>query len=287
MIIDDEAVVCRSCEKVLGSEGYNVQTSLSAAEALRNLEKENFDLVFTDLKMPDVHGIEVLRRIKQFSPETGVIIMTGYSTPDTSSRADTLGASAYLLKPLTPFAMIDAARKVLTDLKAERRIITPEKKPVPIEEITEEDWRNIDDIVLRMKERPGALIPVLQQVQEEIGYLPSEVQKRIAKGLGMPTSEVLSVVSFYSFFTQVPRGKYTIRVCLGTACYVKGGAKIASRIKNELGIQVGETTEDRLFTLEAVRCLGACGLAPVIVVGNNVHGRIDPPKVMNVLGAYK
>ena len=288
MIIDDEAVVCRSCEKVFESEGYDVKTVLNPNEALKSLEKESFDLVFTDLKMPEVHGIDVLRRIKEFSPDTGVIIMTGYSTPESSSTADKLGASAYLLKPLTPFAMIDTAKKVLGDLKREHRTVTPEKAPVsPPEEITKEQWEKIDEIIMNLKDRPGALIPVLQGVQEAVGYLPPEVQKRIAKGLNIPTSEVLSVVTFYSFFTMVPRGKHVIRVCLGTACYVKGGNKILSRIKNELGIQVGETTEDMLYTLEAVRCLGACGLAPVMVVGNNVHGRIDPPKVMDILASYE
>ena len=182
----------------------------------------------------------------------------------------------------------DLAKKVLGDLKREHRTVTPEKAPVsPPEEITKEQWEKIDEIIMNLKDRPGALIPVLQGVQEAVGYLPPEVQKRIAKGLNIPTSEVLSVVTFYSFFTMVPRGKHVIRVCLGTACYVKGGNKILSRIKNELGIQVGETTEDMLYTLEAVRCLGACGLAPVMVVGNNVHGRIDPPKVMDILASYE
>jgi NADH-quinone oxidoreductase subunit E/NADP-reducing hydrogenase subunit HndA len=288
LIIDDEAVVCRSCEKVLESEGYDVTTTLSASDALNTLEREPYDLVFTDLKMPDVHGIDVLRRIKEFSPDTGVIIMTGYSTPDTSRKAEKLGASGYLLKPLTPFIMLEAARKALVDLKKEGAI-AEEDKPSPKgpEEITEEQWEKIDEIVMSMKERPGALIPVLQQVQEYIGFLSPDVQKRIAKGLEIPSSEVLSVVSFYSFFTMVPRGKFTIRVCLGTACYVKGGNKILGHLQGGLGIKVGETTEDRLFTLEAVRCLGACGLAPAMIVGNNVHGRIDPPKVMDVLEGYK
>jgi NADH-quinone oxidoreductase subunit E/NADP-reducing hydrogenase subunit HndA len=112
------------------------------------------------------------------------------------------------------------------------------------------------------------------------------VQKRIAAGLNLPLSRVYGVVTFYSFFTMTPRGKYTVRVCLGTACYVRGGKALAETLEKQFGIKEGETTADRLFTLESVRCLGACGLGPVIVVGEDVHGRVKPGKVKEILNQY-
>jgi NADH-quinone oxidoreductase subunit E/NADP-reducing hydrogenase subunit HndA len=112
------------------------------------------------------------------------------------------------------------------------------------------------------------------------------VQKKIASGLNLPLSRVYGVVTFYSFFTMTPRGKHTVRVCLGTACYVRGGKAIYEKLEKEFGITEGETTPDRMFTLETVRCLGACGLGPVVVVDEDVHGRVKPGKVKEILSQY-
>jgi NADH:ubiquinone oxidoreductase subunit E len=153
-------------------------------------------------------------------------------------------------------------------------------------EFTPEQLQKVDEIIERSKERPGSLIPVLEEVQIVLEFLPMPILKIIAKGLGLPLSQVYGVVTFYSFFTMTPRGKYTVRVCLGTACYVRGGKAIYDNIRKELNVEEGETTEDRLFTLETVRCIGACGLGPVIYVNDNVHGRMKPAKVRDVLGRY-
>jgi NADH:ubiquinone oxidoreductase subunit E len=114
-----------------------------------------------------------------------------------------------------------------------------------------------------------------------------EVQHKLARGLNISTSHVYGVVSFYSFFTMVPRGRHTIRLCLGTACYVRGAPEIQAKIEQELGIGVGETTPDRRFTLEAVRCLGACGLAPVMMVNEDTHGALEPGTVLQILEQYE
>jgi NADH:ubiquinone oxidoreductase subunit E len=140
--------------------------------------------------------------------------------------------------------------------------------------------------VEKFKEKPGGLIPVLEEAQMVLEYLPIPVQKRIAKGLNLPLSRVYGVVTFYSFFTMTPRGRHTIRVCLGTACYVRGGKALAETVEKLYGIKEGETTADRRFTYESVRCLGACGLGPVIVVDDEVHGRMKPGKVKDVLNQY-
>jgi NADH:ubiquinone oxidoreductase subunit E len=137
------------------------------------------------------------------------------------------------------------------------------------EEISREELGKIDWVISKYKDRQGALIPVLKEVQDICGYLPKKVQHRIAEGLHLPSSQVYGVVSFYTFFTTIPRGRYIIRVCLGTACYVKGSKQILDNLQRELNVEIGGITRDRKFSLEAVRCLGACGLAPVLVVGQD------------------
>lgn len=153
--------------------------------------------------------------------------------------------------------------------------------------ITPAMFLRIDAIVARYKDKPGSLIPVLQQAQEVCGYLPPAVQRYVARGLNMSPSVVYGVATFYSFFTLVPRGKHVIRVCLGTACYVKRSEEILDKIKDELDLEVGEVTRDKRYSLEAVRCLGACGLAPVVVIGQDTYGDVAATKVMDIVKKYE
>lgn len=155
-----------------------------------------------------------------------------------------------------------------------------------LKEFTPEQVNQLDAIIEKYKGKPGGLIPVLEEAQVALEYLPISVQRKIAGGLNLPLSRVYGVVTFYSFFTMTPRGKHTVRICLGTACYVRGGKALSDQLKKEFGIEEGETTPDRMFTLETVRCLGACGLGPVIVVDENVHGRVKPAKVKEILSQY-
>jgi NADH-quinone oxidoreductase E subunit len=157
-------------------------------------------------------------------------------------------------------------------------------KKAPCED---ERYQRLDEYIAEHKGKAGALIPVLQRAQEIFGYLPLEVQKHVAEGLGIPLSEVYGVVTFYSFFNLEPKGEYQISVCLGTACYVKGSAKVLDRIKKELGIEVGETSKDAKFSLQATRCVGACGLAPVIIINDDVYGRLTEDKVPEILKKYE
>lgn len=149
-----------------------------------------------------------------------------------------------------------------------------------------EELEKIDRVIAKYKGRHGSLIPVLKESQDVVGYLPKLVQRRIAAGLNVSPSQVYGVVSFYAFFTIVPRGKHVIRVCLGTACYVRGSQQIIERIEKELGVKVGGITKDRKFSLEAVRCLGACGLAPVMTVGQDTHGMLDPGRAIEIVRSY-
>ena len=155
-----------------------------------------------------------------------------------------------------------------------------------LKEFTPEQVAKLNSIIEKHKSKAGGLIPVLEEAQVSLEYLPLSVQKKIAAGLNLPLSRVYGVVTFYSFFTMTPRGKHTVRVCLGTACYVRGGKALSDTLEKQFGIKEGETTADRMFTLESVRCLGACGLGPVIVVDDEVHGRVKPGKVKEILSQY-
>ncbi len=152
-----------------------------------------------------------------------------------------------------------------------------------LETITKQEWEKIDEVIARHKGSHGALIPALKEAQEVCGYLPKKVQHRIAEGLHLPPSQVYGVVSFYAFFTTVPRGKYVIRVCMGTACYVRGSKQILDQLQRELNVEIGGITRDRKFSLEAVRCLGACGLAPAMVIGHETYGMVDPGKALEIV----
>ena len=145
----------------------------------------------------------------------------------------------------------------------------------------------IKDVCKSYGNQPGEVINVLHKVQGEYGYLPAEVQELVAKELGIPVSRVYGIVSFYSFFTMTPKGEHPISVCLGTACYVRGAEKVLDELKRQLGINVGEVTPDGKFSLTCLRCVGACGLAPVIEVGEKVYGRMTPDRVKDVLAEYK
>jgi NADH:ubiquinone oxidoreductase subunit E len=148
-------------------------------------------------------------------------------------------------------------------------------------------FRQLDEVLEEYKTKEGALIPVLQIAQGLFGYLPELALKRIGLALNKSFSEVAGVVGFYSFFSTVPRGDHVVRVCLGTACYVRGGKQVLEAIKSKLGIDVGQTTEDRRFTLEVARCFGACGLAPTISVDDTVYKRVRPARVGEILEAYR
>ena len=155
-----------------------------------------------------------------------------------------------------------------------------------LKEFTADQVVKLETIIAKHKAKQGGLIPVLEEAQVALEYLPISVQKKIARELNLPFSRVYGVVTFYSFFTMTPRGRHTARVCLGTACYVRGGKALADALKKKFGVEEGGTTPDRKFTYETIRCLGACGLGPVVVVDADVHGRMKPSKIKDMLSRY-
>ncbi|OGJ90211.1 MAG: NADH:ubiquinone oxidoreductase [Candidatus Raymondbacteria bacterium RifOxyC12_full_50_8] len=155
-------------------------------------------------------------------------------------------------------------------------------------EVSEEQLLlQLDDVLAQNRSKEGALIPVLQIAQTMFGYLPKAALKKIALTLGKPYSEVAGVVGFYSFFSTMPRGKHLVRVCLGTACYVRGGKQVLESFRKHLGIDVGQTTEDRMFSLEVARCFGACGLAPAVMIDDDIHQRVKAARVGEIIDQYR
>lgn len=152
---------------------------------------------------------------------------------------------------------------------------------------TPEQEARLKEVIARYKDDPGAVMPVLQEAQEIYGYLPIEVQTMIADGLNVPLDEVYGVSTFYSQFALSPKGKYHISVCLGTACYVKGSGDVLNKLSEELGIEAEECTLDGKFSLTACRCIGACGLAPVITINDDVYGRLTTDEIPGILKKYQ
>ncbi len=154
-------------------------------------------------------------------------------------------------------------------------------------DIQDDMWTQIDEIIAANRNVPGSVIGVLRECQDVVRYLPVELIDYISNGLNLSRSEVYGVASFYSLFSFEPKGRHLIKVCMGTACYVKGIKEAVSRIENKYGLKEGGTSEDRRFTLEAVRCLGACGLAPVVVVDQDTYGAVKADKVIETLEKYE
>ena len=145
----------------------------------------------------------------------------------------------------------------------------------------------LEDLLKDMKDKPGALIPALQATQGLFGYIPQEAIIKISEILNEPLQKVYGVITFYSFFSLKPRGKYVVRVCMGTACYVRGANEVLTALKNQLAVEIGETTEDKLFTLDVGRCFGACGLAPIIMINDDIHQWVKSSDVAKILKSYK
>ncbi|WP_251448138.1 NADH-quinone oxidoreductase subunit NuoE [Vermiculatibacterium agrestimuris] len=160
------------------------------------------------------------------------------------------------------------------------------KTAIPYRGTPEQEAR-LREVIAAHKGQPGATMPVLQAAQEIFGYLPEEVQIMIAEGLDIPLSEVYGVVSFYTQFSLNPKGRYQISICLGTACYVKGAGNILEAVQKKLGIAPGGITADGKFSLDACRCIGACGLAPVMMINDDVYGRLTPDQVSGILDRYE
>jgi NADH:ubiquinone oxidoreductase subunit E/CheY-like chemotaxis protein len=280
LVVDDEKVVLKSCERILNPEGYEVTAVGSAALGLESLKQNDYDLIISDIMMPDMDGLEFIRKVREDDKDINIVMITGYPSQESLKEALSLRILDYLPKPFSPSLLLEVTSRALAHKK---HGTAPEPD---VEAYTDEVAEKLDEILNKYKNSRGNLIPVLQQAQGLVGYLPPVVQQHIAKNLNMPVSEVHGVVSFYHFFSMKPKGKHSVKVCMGTACYVKRAEEVLAKFKDEFKIEVGGVTEDKLFSLESIRCLGACGLAPVVVVDEDTYGNIKPIETLNILEKY-
>jgi NADH:ubiquinone oxidoreductase subunit E/CheY-like chemotaxis protein len=288
LFVDDDPIIIKSCESVLENSGLDITGVTSPEEALRLIGENDYDVVATDLMMPGIDGFELIRRTKAMKPETGIVVITGFSSQQNIKDAIELGILDYLAKPFTPNMLTEVISKALA-LAIKIKPVQKEKPPADEldAKLKSEEFHSI---IIRYRDIPGQLINVLAEAQNLIGYLPPSVQKLIAKGMRIPVSEVYSVVSFYPYFTMKVRGKHNIKVCVGAACHTKGAPEILATLQGGLKFTEdpeNSITDDRLFSLETVRCVGACGFAPVVEIDHDTHGSVDPDRAMDLLKDYK
>ena len=276
LVVDDEKTVCESVNKIFSRKGYTVDDSLNAKEAMEKIKKTSYDLVITDMKMPEMGGLELLEIIKDYYPELEVILITGYPSTDTADKAIKLGAADYIPKPFTPDEIIEIAEKAL-----KRRKIEKEEKEIDVISI------KAQEISERWDNKSENIIEMMHDVQSEFNYLPKDVMFKVSENTNVPISKIFNIATFYNAFSLEPKGRHQINICMGTACHVKGASKVLDNLKKRLNIKEGETTEDMRFSLEAVRCVGCCGLAAVMTVDDDLYGEIKLNKINKIINKYE
>jgi len=286
LIVDQDSQERRSYLEVLESNGYLVETADDGDDGLARIKESSFDLVLTELEIPGVEGLKLLKLVKNLDPEITIIVMT--ANPTVEGAVDSLkrGAFHYLSKSIPPEKLLDSVHQALERKRLRRKAekLRIEKKIRAISDL--EGLGKVDEIMNLQGYEPSALIAVLQDIQKEMRYLPRDALRLVSARLNLPLTRVYGIATFYKAFSLKPRGRHLINVCLGTACHVRGGVKILEAFERGLGVEAGGTTPDERFSLETVRCVGCCGLAPVVVVDENFHGKLTQEKIPQVLSQY-
>ena len=291
LIMEDELSVAKGLEMVLTEEGYMVDLAMTGQSAINSLKNKDFDMLIADLRLPDIDGMEVIKQVKTIRPDTGVIVITGYSTVPSAIEAMRLGAHDYLPKPFTSDEFMSAVRQALSvqqnvHIKPQRGSALPEEA-IPELEPLPENLRQMQAIIKEIKNdfvgKREEIIPMLQRVQNRFGYIPQIVMEEIAYLTKAPSAAVYGVATFFKQFRSQPIGRHIVKVCRGTACHVKGAENILNEIKACYQITSGQTSSDRMLTVETVACFGSCAIAPVIVLDDHVKGRMNPTKTRDTL----
>ena len=282
LIMEDEVSVAKGLGMVLSEEGYHVDLAMTGRSALDSFNQKIFDLLVADLRLPDIDGMEVIRQVKRRRPDTEVLVITGYSTVNTAVEAMKLGASDYLSKPFTEDEFLSAVKGALVT----KEILATDSEATPLEPLPEDSLRlkeAMQQIRQCFKGRQQEVIAILQKVQNAVGFIPTEALLQVAEFTGMPEAAVYGIATFYERFRLSPIGRHVVKVCRGTACHVKGADKILHEIEHRHKLSPGQTSKDRMFTLETVACFGSCAIAPVVVIDDKVSADMDPEKVGKVL----
>lgn len=286
LVIDDERGIREGCRRILESEKYQVLTAEDGTQGLELARTDQVAVALIDLKMPGIDGLEVLREIRKINSEIIPIIVSGHGTIEAAVEAMKAGAFDFVTKPFTPDQLLKVIDKGLGQ-KIERLKgleLKREHREQAIDDLN--SMAIADEIMARYQYRDAALIAILQDIQKRFNYLPQNLLRYVALRMNVPLTRVYSISTFYKAFSLKPRGKHLINVCLGTACHVRGGLKIMERLERELGIKNEETTYDEKFSLKSVRCVGCCGLAPVIMIDSEFHGNLTQEMIPKVLAKY-
>lgn len=281
LIMEDEASVAKGLGMVLSEEGYQVDLAMTGRSALDSFNQKMFDLLVADLRLPDIDGMEVIKQVKRRRPDTEVLVITGYSTVTTAVEAMKLGASDYLSKPFTEDEFLSAVKGALVT-----REFPIAEAAVPLEPHPD-DLLRLTEVMQQIRQHFAGeqqeVITILQKVQNALGYIPTEALLQVADFTGMAEAAVYGIATFYERFRLSPVGRHVVKVCRGTACHVKGADKILQEIAHRYKLSPGQTSKDRLFTLETVACFGSCAIGPVVVVDDKVSADMDTDKVGKVL----
>ena len=271
--------------KELAGQAYAVDDARSAADAITVLATRSHDLIVFADDVADSGPIEFVGRARGTAPEVPVVVLT--QNPTVMGAVETMrhGASYYAGVSDPPEQLIDAIRAVLGAklevLEEEERL--KERRRVSVEDLRSVDI--IDSIMASYDHNPAKLVGILQDIQKELRYLPQDALRHVAERLAVPLPRVYSVATFYQAFSLTPRGRHIIKVCMGTACHVRGAPRVLEELERKLGIGPGETTYDLEYTLLTVNCLGCCALGPVVVVDNTYHS-VRPWQADSVLAAH-
>ena len=290
LIMEDEMSVAKGLELVLSEEGYTVDLAMTGRSALDSFSQKAFDLLIADLRLPDIDGMEVIKKVKKSRPDTGVIVVTGYSTIPSAVEAMKLGATDYLSKPFTDDELMSAVRVALQEKKVfniSAASAAVAEQPVPALEPLPEDLQRVQEIMAQVRQEFSGtreeLIPMLQKFQNHLGFIPESGLEEIARFTRTPAASVYGAATFYEQFRLHPAGRHIVKVCRGTACHVKGAERILNEIETRFGMSPGQTSSDQMFTLETVACFGSCAIAPLVVVDDSVKGRMNPTKTREVM----
>ena len=286
LVIDDERGIREGCRRILESENYEVLAAEDGTQGLELARTDQVDVALIDLKMPGIDGLEVLREIRKIDAEIIPIIVSGHGTIESAVEAMKAGAFDFITKPFTPEELLKVIDKGLGQKK--ERLKGLELKKEHREQVVDDlnSMAIADEIMAHYQYREVALIAILQDIQKQFNYLPQNLLRYVAIRMDVPLTRVYSISTFYKAFSLKPRGKHLINVCLGTACHVRGGMKIMERLERDLGIKNDETTYDEKFSLKSVRCVGCCGLAPVIMIDSEFHGNLTQEMIPKVLAKY-
>ncbi len=287
LLLESDKRRTEKLRKSLEKEGYIVRIARDSDSLIAESSANPPDLVLLDLDLPGGEGLQVLKLIHDAQPEIPIITQTANPEVEHAVEAMRRGANNYISKKDPIETLLEAVSHAL------------EKKRIELESLEKararkirtfddpKSLRAVDEILAKGKFSDSLLISYLQDIQKELRFLPQDALRFVARRVNVSLPRVYGIATFYKSFSLKPRGRHLIQVCLGTACHVKGGVNLLERFERELGVRAGETTYDDRFSLESVRCVGCCGLAPVFVIDGDFYGKMTQDKILDILDKYE